>query len=441
MSIAITQTIQALQMVLQGVPVGTNLALLHLLWSILNGSFLRSRGAIFPSLQFSNFSPEESRRSWAAMRYGVWRIEELLQSWRAYVKGQGVWQAHEYEGVRPIAADMTAFWRLRLKGWPGKYFNGIANRLLRGVGFGLVVEIGEVAGHRLPLLRQVIRAHGQEMSQDLLKETTLTWLGRHLGEDEVVLFDAGAHISDMQAAGIAQYVIRLAKNCTARRNYLPPYRRGRPSEYGQLIRPLKRKRKGKTIAATKPDDKTSFVYQGRTIRVHRWYSLVLPTHKVADNHETFNVMLFFDPLYAEPLVLGTNLSLLPKTIFQLYLDRWPVEQVPLVAKQTLGLLRQFVFAPASCQRLPELAMLAGNILTYLATTLPPMPTGFWDRCPKKHRDGCAESWLRLIFPKMPFLRVKFGKSNRLLPIYRRVLRLIGDKNGILNRFSNPLLAV
>ena len=58
----IEQTLQALQAVVQSVPVGTNLALLHLIWSILNGSFLSSRGAIFPALQDSGFSPEEIRR-------------------------------------------------------------------------------------------------------------------------------------------------------------------------------------------------------------------------------------------------------------------------------------------------------------------------------------------------------------------------------------------
>jgi len=54
-----------------------------------------------------------------------------------------------------------------------------------------------------------------------------------------------------------------------------------------------------------------------------------------------------------------------------------------VAKQLLGLERQFVFAPASRQRLPKLALLAVNILTYLAAVLPPLPTGFWDRQPKR----------------------------------------------------------
>ena len=441
MSIAIEGTIQVLQVVLQTVPIGTNLALLQLLWSILNGSFLPSRGAIFPGLQLSGFTKDESRRSWAAMRHGVWRIDDLLSSWRTYVHRQGRWVAHDYEGYQPVAADITAFWRLRLKGWPGKYFNGLANRLLGGVGFAIVAEVGEIEGHRLPLLRKIIRAHPQDMSQDKLKESVLTWLAHNLADKEMAVHDAGAHISDMQAAGVARYLIRLAQNCTARRNCLPPYKNGRPREYGLLVRPLQRKRKGKTIAASQPDFKSSFVYQGRTIRVHGWRDLVLPSHKVADNHETFDILVFFDPLYLDPLVLATNVSLSPQAAFCLYLDRWPIEQVPLVAKQMLGLQRQFVFAPESCQRLPELALLAANILTYLAATLPPLPTGFWDRCPKKRPAGCGGSWLRLIFPKMPLIRSNFGKSSRLQTIYPRVFWLIDERNGILDHFSGRLIAI
>jgi hypothetical protein len=48
----------------------------------------------------------------------------------------------------------------------------------------------------------------------------------------------------------------------------------------------------------------------------------------------------------------------------------------------LGAHRQFVHAPESCQRLPELSLLAGAILTYVAAKFPPIPTGFWDRAPK-----------------------------------------------------------
>jgi hypothetical protein len=245
----------------------------------------------------------------------------------------------------------------------------------------------------------------------------------------------------MQSSGVARFVIRLAKNCTARRNYLPDYERGRPQEYGQLVRPLARKRKGKTIPASKPDKTGAFVYQGRTIQVHGWYDLVSANHKVAEQRQTFDILVFFDPLYLDPLVLATNVSLLPETAFKMYLDRWPVEQVPLVAKQTLGLGRHFVFAPESCQRLPELALLAGNILTYLAATLPPMPTGFWDRCPKKHPADCGASWLKLIFQRMSFLMGNFGKSSRLQTIYQKVFWLIGGKNGILDRLLRFLIAV
>ncbi len=60
MSIAITQTIQVLQIIVQIVPMGTNLALLQLMWTIMNGSFLQSRGAIFPALKANGFTPQES---------------------------------------------------------------------------------------------------------------------------------------------------------------------------------------------------------------------------------------------------------------------------------------------------------------------------------------------------------------------------------------------
>ena len=412
MPTAIEQTLQALQIIVQSVPVGTNLALIHLMWSILNGSFLGSRGAIFPALQESGFSPEEIRRSWQAMRYGAWCIDDLLQSWRDYVKQQGQWQAHKYEGYRPLAVDLTAFWRLRLKGWLGKYFNGLANRMVKGIGFALVVEVGQLAGQRLPLLRKILRADASDRSQKQLKHQALRWVGDNLAEKEVLVFDAGAHISELQLASIKRYVLRLAANCTARRNCLPEYSgRGRRPQYGQLVRPLTRQRKGKTLAATEPDFETSFELEGRRIRAQSWSNLILSDVKVDPSVATFSIWVFFDPLYTDPLILGTNLCLQPLSLFSLYLDRWPVEQVPLVAKQMLGLHRQFVFAPESCQRLPELAMLVGNVLNYLALVLPPIPTGFWDRCPKKTSGRLRRRLARTHFPKVALSHGQIRKKN------------------------------
>ena len=164
MSIAITQTIHVLQLIMQTVPMGTNLALLQLMWTILNGSFLHSRGAIFPALTANGFSPEESRRIWGAFRHGVWRINECIDQWRTYVLAEGQWFSHRYEGYCPVAVDWTAIWRFKLKGWSGKLFNGLLGRAVHGVGFGLICQVGQVDGQRIPLLRQIIRSSQKDRS-------------------------------------------------------------------------------------------------------------------------------------------------------------------------------------------------------------------------------------------------------------------------------------
>jgi hypothetical protein len=332
----------------------------------------------------SGFTASQIRRSAQALRCGAWGIAELVQRWRHYVLSQGEWQPCCYEGYSPLVVDLTTFWRPRLKGWMGKFYHRLANRAVKGIGMGLIVQVGHVGEQRLPVLKRIICARETDANDSQLKQRVLRSARRCLGEHEVLVHDAGASIADMQEAGMGRYVLRLALNCTARYNQLSPRKaKGRPPEYGTLIRPLSRTWKDRSIPATSPELETHFDFQGRTIRVHGWRGLVRSNQKVAANSETFTIWVFFDPLYRKPLLLGTNVVARPETIFRLYLDRWPVEQVPLVAKQLLGLQRQFVFAPTSRQRLPELALLAANILTHLAASLPPMPTGFWDRQPQR----------------------------------------------------------
>ena len=435
MSTASEKTIHVLEQVVKGLPVGTNLALLHMLWALITGSFLSSRGAIFPALQRCGFSGAESYRSWQAMAEGSWGIGQLVKNWRSYVMAQGQWQANSYEGYRALAIDVTAFWRPRLQGWQGKFFHGIAERARKGVGFGLLVQVGRVDGHRLPLLKAIIPAGFDTESQDEFKHVVLWHAQQILAEDEVAVHDAGASVADMQESAMPRFVLRLAKNCTARRNELPGNQRGRPAEYGQIVRPLAREHNGNILPDTPPDVETEFTYEERTIAVHGWHGLVRRDQKVDQGLETYSIWVFFDPLYQNPLVLGTNLSALPYTIFRLYLDRWPVEQVPLVAKQTLGLHRHFVWARLSCIRLPALALLVANILTYLAATLPPLPTGFWDRQPKKRQVAFVASWRTLIFHMITRLMVNFAKSSPLPTICPRALRLAAWPN---HQFDRPL---
>jgi hypothetical protein len=63
----------------------------------------------------------------------------------------------------------------------------------------------------------------------------------------------------------------------------------------------------------------------------------------------------------------------------------------------VGAARQFVHAPETCQRLPELTPLAGAVLSYTAATAPAIPTGFWDRRPQP-----TPGRLRRLLARTPF---------------------------------------
>jgi hypothetical protein len=418
MLIAVENTIQALQAVVQGLPVGTNFALLQLMWVMLQGRLLVSRGAIFPALTGSGVSWRVARRCWAAMRYGVWQSEYLIEAWSQYVDRQGKWQEHQYDGYRGVAVDVTAFWRPRLKGWLGKHFHNLAGRALPAVSFGVIVRIGQMGLQRVPLLKSLVRTEPEDPSDAKLVERLLNQVGQNLAPDEVALFDAGFKLAALQAADIERGVVRLAANVTARRNYPAPYKgRGRHPVYGPIVRPLARTYKGRTIDATAPDFTDEFEFEGRTIKVKGWYDLILPGVVPDPNNDTFDIYVFEDPLYHDPLVLGATLPLRPVTSFALYQDRWPVEQVPLAAKHMIGAHRQFVFAYQSCQRWPELALIVGGILTYLAAALPPIPTGFWDKQPKSTPGRLRRLLARVDFPKdypfLPQLRKKRAVTDHL----------------------------
>ena len=401
MTIAIESTIHAIEVLVQDVPVGTNYALTQMRWALMNGSFLRSRGAIFPALKASGFSDEESRQSWCGLRYGAWAADDLLKPLQSYAQTHDAWSPHCYEGYEPVAVDWTTFWRPKLAGWPGHYYHGFSGRAEKGVGLGLIGKVGQIGDQRIALLQKIVRAdQDAEMSAKALKVETLRQAAILLAAPEVAVVDAGVTIADLQDASISRYVVRQAINCTARRNYLPaPNETGRPYEYGEVVRPLARTRAGHEIPASSPDHVTVFQLDGRTIRTHSWHGLVRTAQKVAADNETFSIWVFFDPLFTTPLVVATPLMLQPKSIFGLYCDRWPIEQPPLVTKQLLGLQRQFVFAEENCWRLPELALIAGNLLTIQAALLPPMPTGFWDRLPKRTPGRLRRTLAHSPFPK------------------------------------------
>jgi hypothetical protein len=351
---------------------------------LVSGALLPERGAIFPALKSTGLSDQAARRAWAAFRGGMWQTVVLLRLWQAHIEGLPDWQVHRFEGYRVVTADVTAFWRPALKGCPSKHYHPAANRALPAVIFGIVGEVGEIGGQRVACPRAFERVHPKDPSETRLWADVLRHLSRSLAEDEILAVDAGVKIGDLQAAGIGRYVIRLAGNFTARRNYAAPYaQRGRKPIYGQRLRPLERSYKGRRIAKSEPDRVDTWVEDGRQIRAEIWDDLVLPLVVPNQQAKTFQVVALYDPAYTTPWLLATPLKLKAATVKAIYQDRWPVEQIPLAAKQMVGAHRQFVHTQESIQRLPELALLAGSILSFLAATVPTAPTGFWDRQPKR----------------------------------------------------------
>lgn len=398
--IAISQTMGALCTVTQALPIGTNLALLHFLWMQISGTLLPSRGALFPALQAIGLLPPATRRAWAAFRYGAWDIADLLAAWEEYVTLQGQWQEHRYHGYRPKAVDLTGYWRPSLRGLKTKHYCPPAGKALPAVVVGIVARVGSVNGQRVALITDLLRADLDNPSEAVLRNQLVRRVAETLNADEMPVLDAGFKVRELQEAGLSRYAVRLPVNFTGRRNTLSPYKgRGRRPDYGELVRPLARWWKGKLIPATPPDRTETWRDGDLEFRAEFWDNLVLPDVKVHPDNPTLNVVAIYDPRFQQPWLLGCPLRLSGAALRGLFRDRWPVEQVPLAGKQMLGGARQFVFAPESCRRLPELNLLSGAIVTYLAATLPAAPTGFWDRNPKPTPGRLRRLLARMHFPE------------------------------------------
>ena len=412
MSTAVFQTLQALCAVTQALPVGTNLALLHFLWMQISGVLLPHRGALFPALQAIGLGPSAIRRAWTAFRCGSWEIADLLSAWAAYVQEEGIWWTPSYAGYHPIAVDLTAYWRPRLRGWLGKHYHALAGKALPAVVVGVIASVGRVHSQRVALPTHLVRTDPDDPSEARVQMAVISQVAETLADDEMPVFDAGFKIRALQAADLARYVVRLAQNCTGRRNELPDGKGlGRPPEYGAVVRPLARTRNGQFIPATPPDRTETWTENDLEFHAAFWDHLVLSDVKVDPDNPTFHVAAIYDPRFRDPWLLACPLPLSGAALRGLYRDRWPVEQIPLAAKQMLGGARQFVSAPESCQRLPELNLLAGAIVTYLAATLPAVPTGFWDRHPQPTPGRLRRLLIRTPFPESYPLPGQLRKKN------------------------------
>src|SRR5258705_9806 len=108
---AVSRMLTLLCALVVALPVGTNLGLLHLLWMVVSGRLLTTRGAVIPGLDACGLSRRAVRRAWAARGTGAWTSGRLLAQWARLVGGEGRGQAPSPGGDHPECVEVRGFLR------------------------------------------------------------------------------------------------------------------------------------------------------------------------------------------------------------------------------------------------------------------------------------------------------------------------------------------
>lgn len=413
MSPIVYRMLEVLSALVVSLPVGTNLALLHVLWAVCSGQLLAQRGGLIPALAASGFDQIEVLRGWRAFAHGRWQCTTLVAALAAEVQREGRWQAHTHGGYKPVACDLTAFYRPTLQDCATSHYNAQAQRQLPAIPFGVVVRVGSVGTQRVPVPVAFVRAAVTQANDTDLMQRTLGAVAEQLAADEALIVDRGFSIPLLQEAGIERFVLRCLSNFAPCRA-APVYSgRGRKPIYGAIVRPLPRRYKEHALAATPADETESWQEQTRrgvvTVTAQVWKRLT--TKKSPKSAPFFDCFVIHDPRFRTPLILATTLPVSARDLCALYRDRWSVETVPQTAKQMLGAERQFVFGAEARQRLPEVALIAACTMLYTAATLPVRPTGFWDRQPRPTSGRLRRGLAQTPFPQTVTLPGSIRKKN------------------------------
>src|SRR5258706_8597916 len=107
---AVSRMLTLLCALVVALPVGTNLGLLHLLWMVVSGRLLTTRGAVIPGLDACGLSRRAVRRAWAALGpAGRDRARPLAQGARPGAD-EGRRQTRSPGGHHPGPGGVTRVW-------------------------------------------------------------------------------------------------------------------------------------------------------------------------------------------------------------------------------------------------------------------------------------------------------------------------------------------
>jgi len=153
-----------LSRVVPRVPVGTTLGLFPLLWMLLSGRLLRSRGAVIPGLAALGLAEEAVRRAWAALADGQWHAAPVLEAWAPRVREEQALHAHQDGGSRPVACDLVGCFRPRLQACPPKHYASAAGKALPAIPPGIAARVGTVGTQRLAVPCLLVRGEATATS-------------------------------------------------------------------------------------------------------------------------------------------------------------------------------------------------------------------------------------------------------------------------------------
>lgn len=270
-------------------PIGTNLGVVHLLWTVLSGQLLQSRGALFPALSGAGLSEKEVRQAEAALREGKWCIDHLLARFGRLVRRERFAAPGQIGPWRPLLIDWVGFFRPQLRDCTSKHFASQAGKALPAIELGMVASVQQVEGRRIPGLRALNRSGDTTELLRLAKEGQ--------GKQEALIADRQVKMSHIEETGVRQFVIRGQQNLSARRSQPPTIDPSAPKpgprpRRGALVRPTPRTYNQKRLPATEPDRQESFTYQKRTIHA-RWFDRVVVSGATRPVH----CLVLEDPRY------------------------------------------------------------------------------------------------------------------------------------------------
>lgn len=388
-------------------PKGTALGLCDVVSAMMSGYFIESGGAVTPAVEaylsreIKNEKEREARtrRASKAVTYGSYNVSEMIERLNEIVETEGEWQPITAQGYRVKSVDFTAYRRIAVQTLKSKSYVSDINQAVPAVPIGMIASVGVVNGQRIAVLKRAVVTDLSVNEGKAHKQKVYKAVAKGLGEDEIAVFDAGFKLVEATEAGIERCLLRLAKNCTFGKTVGKiPERTSKkgptPSQYkAEIVRPLERKHGDNTLPATEADEIVTMVDEnGRKMDVHIWHEVYFLERHLQEvtnkwnkkklRHLPLKVMAIYDPDYDDPLLVGTPLlSLMPEAAYKIYATRWPVEGLPQAGKYILsgGRGTHYVHHPAAMQRLPLLSLIFGSLLKYVAATLPPFRTGFWDR--------------------------------------------------------------